>query len=341
MNEAPARPDRSFVVYWMTAGRRLSSNFALQRAVETARDLRRPLLIVEALRADYPWASDRLHRFVLDGMADHARMLAGAKALYFPYVEPGRGAGRGFVPALAAHAAALVTDDYPCFIVPRITAAAAAQVDVRLEAVDSNGILPMRAVSAPFVTALSFRAHLQRQLRDALSAWPGQIDLDDLPESGPLSAAVVRRWPSTPRDDLERPDTLLASLPIDHAVPPAGWCRGGSRAGRIALDRFVTTALPRYADAHAHPDLDSTSQLSPWLHFGHVSAHEIFEAVMTAERWTSRTLGASAGGKREGWWGVSPGANAFLDQLITWRELGFNMCATRPDDYWRYDSLPA
>jgi deoxyribodipyrimidine photo-lyase len=66
----------------------------------------------------------------------------------------------------------------------------------------------------------------------------------------------------------------------------------------------------------------------------------VFAAVMTAEKWTTRKLGGRAGGKREGWWGTRPGAEAFLDQLLTWRELGINMCATRPDDYDKYPSLP-
>jgi deoxyribodipyrimidine photo-lyase len=36
---------------------------------------------------------------------------------------------------------------------------------------------------------------------------------------------------------------------------------------------------------------------------------------------------------------MSAAAEGFLDQLITWRELGFNFCAYR-DDYYRYESLP-
>ncbi len=76
INDHPLAPDRRYVLYWMTAFRRLSSNFALQHAVNAARDLGRPLVIFEALRADYPHASDRLHRFVIDGMAEHARALS-------------------------------------------------------------------------------------------------------------------------------------------------------------------------------------------------------------------------------------------------------------------------
>jgi len=36
---------------------------------------------------------------------------------------------------------------------------------------------------------------------------------------------------------------------------------------------------------------------------------------------------------------MSPGAEAFLDQLITWRELGFNMSSMR-EDYAEFSSLP-
>ncbi|MFN9238134.1 MAG: deoxyribodipyrimidine photolyase, partial [Planctomyces sp.] len=61
-----------FVVYWMTANRRLHFNFALDRALEHCRALQRPLLILEPLRCDYRWASRRLHAFVIQGMRDNA-----------------------------------------------------------------------------------------------------------------------------------------------------------------------------------------------------------------------------------------------------------------------------
>jgi deoxyribodipyrimidine photo-lyase len=103
----------------------------------------------------------------------------------------------------------------------------------------------------------------------------------------------------------------------------------------------VTERLPKYVEDHSDPDTEATSGLSPYLHFGHISAHDVFETVMTAERWTSRKLGTGRRGQREGWWGASVNAEAFLDQLITWREVGYNMCALQPDDYDHFDSLPA
>ena len=340
INDLPARPDRTYVLYWMTAYRRLSSNFALQHAVEQAREWGKPLVILEALRSDYPWASDRLHRFVIDGMADHARALAGSPVLYFPYVEPTRGAGKGLLAQLAADACVVVTDDFPSFFLPRMVAAAGRGIDARLESVDSNGVMPVRGTSKVFHTAHSFRSHMQGTLRDHLGQWPAPITFRDLPKCPPLAANISARWPTVPLDVLEAPDALIASLPIDHSVPAVD-TRGGTTAARGRLRRFIEQRLARYADHNSDPDDEGTSGLSPYLHFGHISSHEVFEAVMTAEGWTSRKLGSGRRGNREGWWGTSASAEGFLDQLITWRELGFNMCALRPDDYDQYSSLPA
>ena len=87
-NAAPVRRDGEYVLVWTTAFRRTSFSFTLDRAVEWSRDLARPVLVLEGLRTGYPHASDRLHAFVLQGMADSARAYADAGIGYHPYVEP-------------------------------------------------------------------------------------------------------------------------------------------------------------------------------------------------------------------------------------------------------------
>ena len=82
LNGASVNPAGRFVLYWMTSARRLRSNFALQRAVELAREFQRPLVILEGLRSDYPHANDRLHRFVIRaGAAEEGLRLAVAHEL--------------------------------------------------------------------------------------------------------------------------------------------------------------------------------------------------------------------------------------------------------------------
>ena len=194
-NNAPVRASR-YVLYWMIATRRLTFNFALDRALEHCRQLGEPLLIFEALRCDYRWASDRIHRFVIDGMADNAAACEEVGVRYFPYVEPTVGAGYGLLEELARHACVVVTDEYPCFFLPRMVAAAAKKLPVRLEAVDSNGILPLRAADQVFVTAYSFRRFLQRNLPAHLADVPIASPLSriGLPGMAPISKAILSRW---------------------------------------------------------------------------------------------------------------------------------------------------
>lgn len=343
-NARPPSPSGDYVFYWMIASRRARHNFGLQRAVEHAVLLGKPLLVLEALRADYRWASDRLHRFVLDGMADNARDFARTGALYHPYVEPARGAGKGLFEALARRAAVVVTDDYPAFFLPRMVSAAAARCPVAMEKVDSNGVLPMYAADKVFTTARSLRFFLQKRVRDHLPHFPAPNPLTTaagkrLPPMTALPREIAGRWPAASPELLAGGAAALAALPIDHAVSVAP-IRGGARAGAAALKSFLDDRLDRYADDRNHPDTDASSGLSPYLHFGHLSAHEVFARVTAHDGWTPKRLSSKVNGLREGFWGASEPVEAFLDELVTWREIGYNMCALR-DDYDRFESLPA
>jgi deoxyribodipyrimidine photo-lyase len=325
----------------MTAYRRLGWNFALERAVEWARHVGRPLVVLELLLCDYPWASDRLHRFLLDGMRENARRLATGPVLHHPYVEPKPGDHRGLLEELGRHACVVVSDDFPAFVLPRWIGETARRLPVRLEVVDSNGLLPLRAADRTFSTAHAFRRFLQKGLPHHLTGMPRAAPLRGarLALARPLPATILRRWPAARRELLGGGRDALAGLPIDHGVGPAE-ARGGERAALRVLRRFLESRLPRYAAERNQPQAEVTSGLSPYLHFGNVSAHRVFAELMEAEGWRPESLGARATGSRTGWWGVGENAEAFLDQLVTWRELGFNMCARR-GGYARYGSLPA
>lgn len=338
VNDAPLRPARPSVLYWMTAARRTRANFALQRATGYARELGRPLVVLEALNAGYPWASLRFHRFAVDGMRDNRAALAGRPGVtYLPYLEPAPGAGRGLLARLAADAAVVVTDDFPISGLPAMLAAAARQIDVRLEAIDGNGLLPLRAFDTVFTTAHAFRRALQKVMATHLGERPEDDPLGTPLETTawPLPADLLARWPDAHPwlDD----DSRLATLPIDRAVGPTA-VRGGSAAAHQRLYEFVTSGLPAYGTDRNVPDRDVSSRLSPYLHWGHISAHEVFDRVMAHDGWLG-LLPRKATGGREGWWGVSPAVDGFLDQLVTWRELGYNLASKQPD-HTSYESLP-
>ena len=338
LNDAPLNPRGEYVLYWMIANRRPAWNFSLDEAVSWAEKLNKPLLVLEALRAGYRWASDRLHNFIIDGMADNAGSFEKAGVSYYPFLEHKPGEGKGLLEALSRKACLVVTDHFPDFFLPRMVAAAARKIPVRLIQVDSNGLIPLRAADHSYPTAYAFRRFVQKNIRGHLADFPQADPFAKvrLPVMKTFPSSVIQKWPEAPASVLKSPAPFLADLPLDHGVA-AVESRGGSQAARAQWRRFLKRGLGHYLEFRNEPEAEGTSGLSPYLHFGHISVHQIFRELMDKEGWSLQGLPEKVTGSR-GWWGVSAGAEMFLDQLITWRELGYNMCACR-EDYDRYESL--
>jgi deoxyribodipyrimidine photo-lyase len=339
-NDAEVNPRGQFVLYWMIANRRTVWNYALEHAVDWAKELDRPLVVFEALRSGYSWASDRLHRFIMDGMGNNLTHLKNRSVTYYPYVEPKPDAGKGLLEALAKEACIIVTDDFPAFFLPRMVSSVSPRLPVKVVKIDGNGVLPMRATDRLFPTAYVFRRFLQKNLPDHLVERPKTDPLKGaaLRKLHSLPKKIIRHWPKTSEKALKGDPAFLRSLPIDHKVGEV-ITRGGSVQARKDLQKFLEDRLTHYAEKRNQPEEEVTSGLSPYLHFGHISVHEIFHELMKYEDWFFDRLSTRASGGRSGWWGMHEYAEAFLDELITWRELGFNMCWQR-QDYDLYQSLP-
>ena len=286
-----------------------------------------------------PHSRLRHGRYGRHGRSDRAGAKPGI--LYYPYVEPAADLDKGLLAALAELACVIVTDDYPCFFLPRMVASAARRLSVRLEKVDSNGLLPLAATSQVFSTAFSFRSFLQKHLRAHLEIAPRAYPLSrlELPPIKSIPAEILRRWPPAQENLLAATSSALAQLPIDHSVGVVDF-PGGSTAAKNRLKHFLKHSLDNYISLASQPDDDARSGLSPYLHFGHISAHQLFDELMARENWSLERLSERSTGKRQGWWNTSPSAQAWLDEFVTWRELGFNMAANR-DDYDRFESLPS
>src|SRR5690606_15585631 len=198
-------------------------------------------------------------------------------------------------------------------------------VGCAFEVVDAVGLYPFRATTQVFTTAHSFRRHLQRELPRLLAERPVARPLARYDRGAArLRRAVAARWPAADAELLS--GAWLSDAPFAKPVGTVA-TMGGSAAGRAACRRFVAQRLTGYVEQRNHPDDEATSGLSPYLHFGHVGTAEVFSEVCANEGWDPSRLGTIRNGGREGFWGMSAAAEAFLDQLVTWRELGFNACA--------------
>lgn len=341
LNHGSIREGGDFVLYWMVAYRRTGWNFSLDRAVEWASDLQKPLVILEALRAGYRWASDRLHYFVIQGMSANQAAFADRPITYFPYLEHAPGDGAGLLEALAERAAIVITDDFPCFFLPRMQSVAARRISIRIEAVDSNGLLPMRAAPKVYARAVDLRRFLQKELPKHLQTFPQPNPLDQtrMVEPVELPGAVLDRWPQADVSGIVSDPAALRDFEIDHSVPVVPQTPGGEAAARECLGHFLLHKLSHYGDDRNQPDSEAASGFSPYLHFGHLSVHQVFAELAERARWSPEQVAEKVKGSRSGWWNLDDSTESFLDEIVTWRELGFNMCWQR-SDYGRYCSLP-
>jgi deoxyribodipyrimidine photo-lyase len=301
----------SFVVYWAQSARRARDNAGLSYAIARANEWKLPVLVYEALRVDYPFASDRFHTFVLEGARSEAEHYEARGAQYAFFLPRTWEEARGVVARLCARAALLVTDDSPTFVVPRHLAALAKTVGCAVHAFDDNAVVPLSLFPKEEYAARTLRPKFHR----LIASWLRPIDENtarvtsrmDLPfEETKLSAL-----------DLQR---AVEALPIDHGVGAVPLTRGGRKEAELRLARFVERRLQRYSEDHNHPDLAATSGLSPYLHFGMIGARHVALAVRGSDV-------------------DQPARDAFLEQLLVRRGLAFNLAA-QSSHHTTYDALP-
>jgi deoxyribodipyrimidine photo-lyase len=322
-----------YVLYWAQMSRRLSHNHALDYALRCADELRKPLVVYEGLRLDYPWASRRLHRFVLEGMRDNARAAQRLGVNYWPFVETPERPARGLVARLAERASLVVTDDFPCFVVPEQSEALAGHTTVPVFAVDSSSVVPL-ALLQPAVYAA---AHLRPRIHKAFAeAWAHRAAAE------PAFSKTARARVDPPFEPWQAGDldAFVEGLPVDASVAPVADTVGGAVAGRARLAAFVATRLQGYAESRSEPSAPAdghASGLSPYLHFGHLSIEEVASAVLGAD-WTPDELRVHNRGKREGYFTDDPDVNGFLDEALTWRDVGFQWHWTRRKDTGRLET---
>src|SRR6185503_1575336 len=161
-----------YVLYWMQMFKRVEDNDALNFAIQQANERDLPLVVYEGLKFYYPWANDRIHTFILEGVAEKQREFARLGIRYLFYLQRHEKDPRNIVAQLAGDAALLVTDDYPCFIIPEHNQRIVEQVGIPVFAVDSNGVVPLRCYEKEEYAAYTIRPKIKKLLPDYLRRSP-------------------------------------------------------------------------------------------------------------------------------------------------------------------------
>ncbi len=305
----PPRPEGDFVVYWMRVAARATENPALDVALAAAAALKKPVFVYQALSQRYRYASDRLHTFILEGARDVHAALA-ARGIGAAFHLERRGHDEPVLRHLAARAALVVTDFMP--VQPLLRWDAEVATLAPLWRVDAACLAPLWKLTRAHERAFTFRDEAGLLWRERLAQPWREVE----PRGGPWLPAL----PFTPLD-LATADVpaLVAACDLDHAVAPVHHTPGGTTAALARWQRFRDTGLDAYAKDRDDPLREGTSRLSAYLHFGHVSPF-----LLAREAAARRTEGA------EKW----------LDELLTWRELAWHFCWHHPH-HESVDALPA
>lgn len=282
-----------YVLCWLQQALRAHDNPVVDAAVHLGNALGLPVLIYHGIREDYPYASDRLHRFILGASVDLAAGCRERGLTCVQHVDRAERREKGLVHRLAAEAATVVLEDQPTYVARWQAERVATRARVAVVAVNAACLVPPALIGDD----VRGRSGFLRRHEPERAAWSTWIDerSDVAPYAGWL--------PFTP-DALEELDLddLVASLNIDHSLPVSTTHPPGRSAASGRLAHLVDKVLPVYAATRNDATRDDgASGLSPYLHFGVLGPREIMAAVN----------GATAGGQHK---------RKFADELLGWRE---------------------
>ncbi len=295
LNSAPTR-DGSYVLCWLQQALRSHDNPVLDAAIRLGNALKLPVLVYHGLREDYPFASDRLHRFVVGASRDVAKGCAERGLACVQYVDRPAKRERGLVYRLASQAAALILEDQPAFVAQWQAERVAARSSAAVFAVNAACLVPPAALEQGVGTTSAFRRRHEKA-REEWRSWT-----DEVPDLPPYN----RPLPYEPDylgglSDAEL-DVIVGSCAIDHALAPSPMFPATRAEVLLRLARLRDEVLPAYSGARADASRpEGASTLSPYLHFGVVGPREIMAAISEAD--------------------VPQESRAkFADELLSWRE---------------------
>jgi deoxyribodipyrimidine photo-lyase len=282
--KAPAK--KGPVIYWMSRDQRVKDNWALIFAQELGRKLEQPMAVAFCLTPEFLGAASRQYHFMVLGLRQVEKDL---NELEIPFLLLAGDPGEKIPQILNDHdAGALVSDFSPLSISRGWKQSVAGQIDLPFYEVDAHNIVPCWFASAKQEwAAYTFRPKVRRLLAEFLEEFPS-LQRNRYP------------WMNRVENDWEAAER---SIKVD-ALPEAKWIAPGERAARECLAYFLKEKLSCYDSQRNDPTLDGQSSLSPYLHFGQISAQRVaIQALAFPED-----------------------SGSFLEELVVRRELSDNFC---------------
>jgi deoxyribodipyrimidine photo-lyase len=350
-NDKPFLLERPILLYWMQANRRLAWNHSLDYAILLAQKLDKELVVYEGLRMDYLWNSSRIHKFILEGFIDNYSEASKLGINYWSFLETKNNPAKGILKKVSTLACAIVTDDFPCFIIPEQIKKLSEKIECKLIAVDGNSINPIGSYGNFASAARILRPRMHKQFTENYIKRANPVysksklaTLNKTKISPPFL-----HWSGSEKELFN----CLNEISFANNIPSYSSVRGGRKEGLRILNDFIEKKLFRYATDRSNPSDPNhvaVSSLSPYLHFGYISAEEVITAVLDScemittkgksSQWAPDRLNFSFQGKNQNFFSSIPSIDSFLDELITWRDIGYQLFWQKPEFRKGLECLP-
>ena len=279
------------VVYWMQRDRRSNNNWALVHAQNIAIRLKAPLTVFYSLNGNFSDGNNRQYGFLLKGLVDTIKELEKYNIPFHIRRGDAISAIKKYISK--ANTGYLITDFSPLRVYKNRVAKLVSEINIPFEIVDAHNIVPTWTVSEK----QEFAAHTLRRKIHLL--------LDEFMH--PIPKIIPHPFLDKKNEyEQFKPNVILKNLRIDNSVQEISWLKPGEQNGIKVLQSFIRDRFDISGELRNNPTKNNLSNLSPYIHFGQISAQYIANEINNLED--------------------SDGKNNFLEQLIVRRELAENFC---------------
>ena len=278
------------VIYWMSRDQRVHDNWALLFAQNLAIEKKRDLVVVFSLVPEFLEATLRQYDFMLKGLIEIEKEL---KKYNIPYIILLGNPSDVISKFINEHKASnLVADFDPLKIKRKWKNEIAKKINIPFYEVDTHNVVPCFYVSQKQeFGAYTIRPKIHKNLPEFLDEFP---KLKKMKSSSVILSENIN-W-----------ENVYGSLNINDNVKPSDWIKPGGKAAHKNLKNFIENKFDKYSELRNDPNADVLSNLSPYLHFGQISAQRVALVVSG--------------------FGNHPSVEPFLEELIVRRELSDNFC---------------
>lgn len=309
------------VVYWMGREMRMNDNWALLFAQSLAIKYKMPLAVIFCLPSEFLEATERAYGFILKGFQETEKLLRGKNIPFYLLL----GKPEKEIPKFVQRHSVtkLVADFNPLNIVDYFKKSVAENIKTSFYEVDAHNIIPTRIASdKQEFGAYTIRPKIHRLLPEFLDEFPS-----------------VRKHPfewnfPVPTIDWKKAND---SLKIDRTVKEVNWILPGEKFAKKNLNDFLSERLKDYDSNRNDPTKNGQSNLSPYLHFGHIAPQRV---VLEVLKRSGKTIQQIVHNKKNGSANNRGNEEAFLEELIVRRELSDNFTFYNKK-YDTFDGFPS